>query len=171
MSEIARSSEQVATVARADVMTTRDWHRSFKFNEIYGPSQIADSMVSLMRVNANANADANGRLFVFKRALNDGAFSERERELVTLLLSECRWLHEVPEGSRSSRLEALSRREREVLKILLTGAPEKGVASLLGISRHTAHQYVKSIYRKLAVTSRAQLMAERTLPRELVKSA
>jgi DNA-binding CsgD family transcriptional regulator len=54
---------------------------------------------------------------------------------------------------------ALSRREHETLACLLTGLSEKQVAARLGLSPHTVHQYVKALYRKLAVSSRAELMA------------
>ncbi len=53
----------------------------------------------------------------------------------------------------------LSPRERETLALLMTGAPEKQIAARLGISPHTAHDYVKALYKKLGVTSRAELMA------------
>jgi len=57
------------------------------------------------------------------------------------------------------RTAHLSPREKDTLEILLSGVPEKIVADKLGVSPHTAHDYVKSLYRKLGVTSRAELMA------------
>lgn len=60
---------------------------------------------------------------------------------------------------KDRRAAQLCRRERETLEGLLSGASEKEIASRLGLSVHTVHQYVKSIYRRLEVTSRAQLMA------------
>ena len=50
-------------------------------------------------------------------------------------------------------------RYRRVLERLLTGQSEKEVASCLGLSRHTVHEYVKRIYKQLGVSSRAELMA------------
>jgi hypothetical protein len=41
----------------------------------------------------------------------------------------------------------------------LEGASEKEVAARLGISNWTTHQYVKSIYRRSSVNSRAELLA------------
>jgi DNA-binding CsgD family transcriptional regulator len=53
----------------------------------------------------------------------------------------------------------LSPRLKQVLDQLLTGAAEKHVAASLGISKHTTHDYVTDLYRRFAVTSRAELLA------------
>lgn len=55
--------------------------------------------------------------------------------------------------------ERLSPRERQTLHLLLTGAAQKQVAERMGVSLHTAHDYVKAVYKKLGVRSRAELMA------------
>lgn len=52
--------------------------------------------------------------------------------------------------------EALSAREREVLALLAHGERLADIAGRLGISRHTVGDHVKSIYRKLNITSRAE---------------
>jgi DNA-binding NarL/FixJ family response regulator len=54
----------------------------------------------------------------------------------------------------------LSPRLRQMLDALMTGASEKQIADQLGISPHTAHQYVKAVFRRFGVTSRAELMAK-----------
>lgn len=50
----------------------------------------------------------------------------------------------------------LTPREQETLALLAQGVSVKHVAQSLGISPHTAGDHVKSIYRKLNITSRAQ---------------
>lgn len=50
----------------------------------------------------------------------------------------------------------LSGRETEVLLLLAKGVSRKEVARLIGISPHTVAGYVKTLYRKLAVCSRAE---------------
>ena len=52
----------------------------------------------------------------------------------------------------------LSPRQRQTLDLLLEAASEKQVASRLGISRHTVHVYVKSIYRAFGVSCRSELL-------------
>ena len=41
----------------------------------------------------------------------------------------------------------------------MTGASEKQIASQLGLSPHTTHHYVKTLYRRFGVSSRAEFMA------------
>ena len=56
-------------------------------------------------------------------------------------------------------LESLPRRLRPVLhELLSTGDSEKQIAARLKLSRHTVHEYVKSLYQRLGVGSRAELM-------------
>jgi DNA-binding NarL/FixJ family response regulator len=60
-------------------------------------------------------------------------------------------------------LEGLTAREREVLSLIGRGITQAETARLLGISAHTVCGYVKDIYRKLSVSSRAEaaLVAQR----------
>jgi DNA-binding NarL/FixJ family response regulator len=67
-----------------------------------------------------------------------------------------------PSASAShAALEAadLSPRLRETGAALMTGASEKQIASQLGLSPHTTHHYVKTLYRRFGVSSRAEFMA------------
>ncbi len=57
------------------------------------------------------------------------------------------------------RLHGLSAREREVAELLMTGATTRAVAERLHISPNTLHDHVKSIFAKVGVRSRAELMA------------
>jgi DNA-binding NarL/FixJ family response regulator len=64
-----------------------------------------------------------------------------------------------PRATPRPRHVELSPRLRDTLDALMTGASEKQIASVLGISHHTAHEYVKALYRRFGVTSRPELMA------------
>jgi len=50
----------------------------------------------------------------------------------------------------------LTARETEVLRHLARGIRVAEIAQSLGITRHTAAGYVKTIYRKLSISSRAE---------------
>lgn len=52
--------------------------------------------------------------------------------------------------------ESLTSREREALGHLAKGMKVAEMAEAMGITRHTASDHVKSVYRKLNVSSRAQ---------------
>jgi ATP/maltotriose-dependent transcriptional regulator MalT len=53
----------------------------------------------------------------------------------------------------------LSPRLRQTLEGLMRGMSEKQLASELALSQHTLHGYVKTLYRRLGVTSRGELHA------------
>jgi len=55
-----------------------------------------------------------------------------------------------------SHVLVLTTREREVLTYLSKGFTIKGIASLMGIKWFTVNDHIKSIYRKLDVSSRAE---------------
>ena len=55
--------------------------------------------------------------------------------------------------------EGLSPRLRAVLERLLEGHAEKQIAFDLELSPHTVHDYVKALYKKFGVASRAELLA------------
>jgi DNA-binding CsgD family transcriptional regulator len=58
---------------------------------------------------------------------------------------------------RAGRRVAIGTREREVLDRLLRGDTETEIAERLGISPHTVHTHVRSLYLKLDVHSRVEL--------------
>jgi DNA-binding CsgD family transcriptional regulator len=53
----------------------------------------------------------------------------------------------------------LAPRLRQTLERLLAGDSEKQVAHTLGLSPHTVHVYVKSLYRRFNVNSRGEFLA------------
>jgi excisionase family DNA binding protein len=64
-----------------------------------------------------------------------------------------------PTRSAALGLEALTSRERDVLRLLVDGLSDKEIAAALGISRHTASNHVTAIREKLGVPSRAAVVA------------
>jgi DNA-binding NarL/FixJ family response regulator len=57
-------------------------------------------------------------------------------------------------------LEELSERESQVVKGILNGLSYKLVAAELNLSIDTVRKYIKSIYRKLQINSKGELMAK-----------
>lgn len=62
-------------------------------------------------------------------------------------------------GADRGQLAALTPREREVLELLVQGLANKEIAHELTISINTVKRYLKSIFEKLAVESRAAAVA------------
>ena len=65
-------------------------------------------------------------------------------------------------GEVPSLVEDLTAREREVLRLLAEGLPNKAIAHRLGISEHTAKFHVNSILGKLGVQSRTEAVVRAT---------
>lgn len=59
----------------------------------------------------------------------------------------------------AAQRDTLTPRTAQVLERLLEGDSEKQVALLLGISRHTVHDHVKTIHKTFGVVSRGELLA------------
>ncbi|MEB2517856.1 LuxR C-terminal-related transcriptional regulator [Pseudomonas sp. YuFO20] len=55
----------------------------------------------------------------------------------------------------------ITRREQEVLNLLLQGKANKQIARELGISDFTVRDYISSIFHKQGVSSRSELFAAR----------
>lgn len=64
-----------------------------------------------------------------------------------------------PPADSTSELSQLSKREEQVLDLLSQGFLYKEISSELGISQHTVDTYLRRIYEKLHVNSRAQASA------------
>ena len=97
------------------------------------------------------------------RPLGEPAFAKKDCALLDLFHAEAGRLYgsSAPLGvlHEHPSLAALTPRHREVLKHLVEGDSEKQVALKLRLSRHTVHEYVKALYRKVGVSSRGELLA------------
>ncbi|MDN4614116.1 helix-turn-helix transcriptional regulator [Leifsonia sp. F6_8S_P_1B] len=75
-------------------------------------------------------------------------------------------LHGTDRSPADTPVPGLTRREREVLSMLPTGSPLAAIAAELFISPNTLKATVRSLYRKLGVTSRQEAVdAARNFPR------
>jgi DNA-binding NarL/FixJ family response regulator len=63
-------------------------------------------------------------------------------------------------GAGASELRQLTDREIDVLRLIAKGYKAPEVAVLLGLTAHTVSSYVRDIYRKLGITSRAEATLE-----------
>ena len=55
---------------------------------------------------------------------------------------------------------SLTRRELEVLKCVVEGHIDRAISEVLYISEHTVRSHIKSIFRKMQVSSRSQMVAK-----------
>ncbi len=98
--------------------------------------------------------------FAPQRAPHESGFSDRDLKLLRLFHDELALLvgNVLSDGQGDAQTN-LSPRLRQTLTLLLAGGSEKEVARRMGISRHTVHEYVVELYKRLHVNSRAELMA------------
>jgi RNA polymerase sigma factor (sigma-70 family) len=65
---------------------------------------------------------------------------------------------DIIDSNEDEALQSLTRRERQTLDLFLKGMTMKEVAQNLDVSVSTVNTYSNSLYRKLKVYSRAQLL-------------
>jgi DNA-binding CsgD family transcriptional regulator len=141
---------------REQLADDREWYASLEFNEVHRVMEMDDILLSFVRRDDAPRLEGFGLL----RGLGRGRFTARERRLVRLFHGEIRrHLGPVLVHDRGEPLARLNKRLTETLDCLLEGDSEKQVAVRLGLSRHTVHQYVKALYRRLGVNTRAELLA------------
>jgi DNA-binding NarL/FixJ family response regulator len=65
-----------------------------------------------------------------------------------------------PDPASVEATRRLSERELDVLRLIAKGYRTSEAAQLLGLSSHTVTSYVRDIYRKLGISSRAEATLE-----------
>jgi DNA-binding CsgD family transcriptional regulator len=69
-----------------------------------------------------------------------------------------------PLGEKAKAMDALSRREREIARLLVAGYSGVNVAAIAGLSENTVRTYVRRLYQKLSVSNRADLVRKLMAP-------
>jgi DNA-binding CsgD family transcriptional regulator len=97
------------------------------------------------------------RIILFHRQPGAAGFAADRAAIAAAVVSACAAVRLRAPGL-PARLESIPARLRQVLRGLLSGLSEKEIAYGLGISRHTVHAYVTSLYRTARVNSRFELI-------------
>jgi DNA-binding NarL/FixJ family response regulator len=147
---------RLVTRSRRQLVSDTVWYRSVVFNEYRRPGKIDHQLTSVYQTSD----DGADSVITVVRALGERDFSPRERGLLSFFHAELGPLigRSLVSASEPSPVK-LSPRLRQTLAYLLEGDSEKEVASRLGLSPATTHEYVIALYRHFGVQSRAQLMA------------
>ena len=72
---------------------------------------------------------------------------------------------------RPAAIEGLSKREREIARLLVAGYSGVNVAAISGLSENTVRTYVRRLYGKLGVNNRADLVRKLVSPEPAVSTA
>jgi DNA-binding CsgD family transcriptional regulator len=144
------------TRKRQQVVDDRVYYASAFHNEVNRPAGLDHGLYSRC---TPPGRDWQHQV-VLNRAPGDRPFGRRECLLVHLLQGEIVPLFgRALATSEEARLPPLAPRLRQTLDALLEGDSEKQTALRLGLSVHTIHEYVNSLYRLFSVSSRAELLA------------
>ena len=141
---------------RHDVMTDGEWDDHWypqKFLSFYG---VGERMILVFPVNEHCES-----LFVIDRPLGAPAFTAHDKYLVHHALAGVPHLHKQLCMERGVlRLSvALTGRESETYRLLLTHLSEKEIATKMNLSVHTVHDYARRLYQKFGVRGRVGLMS------------
>lgn len=142
---------------RDEVVSDRDWKRDRINREVLAPLGIGHRLIG-----ASATAPGAESYLIFDRESGGRGFGARERDLLAFFLRGSALFHRelLQAHGLLNALRPLSPRERDVLRLLLTGASEREIAGALGLSPATTHQYVAAVLRNFGAHSRAELMAQ-----------
>jgi len=144
--------------------------------EMPRPEKLPDALLPFARRNAarltherfradvQALVVAIGRLREAERARREAERSQAPRAAETLAVSahpagEAAPPAQPPSPEQGVPTPAMGPRLRQTLGLLLQGEGEKQIAAKLKLSPHTVHGYVKEVYRRFDVCSRAELLA------------
>lgn len=140
---------------RSEVLSDRAWYGNRWASEEFRTMGLDHGLYARVALDARKTEC----LAVF-RPPGARTFTTEDRALMGLLTTEVARL--VRPRSRPLFIDVelgLSPRETQTLERLCRGESEKQVAEALAISRHTVHTYVKALYRRFDVKSRAELLA------------
>ncbi|HTX75527.1 MAG TPA: LuxR C-terminal-related transcriptional regulator [Terracidiphilus sp.] len=142
---------------RDEVVSDRDWKRDRINREVLAPLGIGQRLIG-----AAATAPGAESYLIFDRESRGRGFSARERDLLAFFLRGSALLHRelLQMHGLLNALRPLSPRERDVLRLLLTGISEREIAATLGLTPATTHQYVVAVLRNFGAHSRAELMSQ-----------
>lgn len=131
--------------------------------DLFGTSHTSWATVGAPLFGSRALMDTRNRYVRWTReVLGDTVFNERERRGEQLAISDAILLaHSEPKGECLSQgLQdqlRLTRREREVARLIADGLTNKGIASRLVISQRTVEGHVEHVLDKMGVKSRTQV--------------
>ncbi|HEY7538855.1 MAG TPA: LuxR C-terminal-related transcriptional regulator [Methylomirabilota bacterium] len=140
---------------RRQLVSDVAWYRAAAW-EYRHPIGIDDQLTSIYQISD----DGAVSVIALHRATGEHGFSARAQRLMAFFHEELgRLIGRALVSVTEPGPDKLAPRLRQTLACLLEGDSEKQVATRLGLSRATTHQYVTALYRHFMVRSRAQLLA------------
>ncbi len=125
------------------------WEQLISTNELYGEHVVTHANGARMRVSYAANAATRGRRWLALFVTLSARFHPGGPELIGT----------PPVGSRNGRSATLTRRERQVVRLVALGSSTRRIAAELCLSPETVRSHVRNAMAKTNAHTRAQLVA------------
>lgn len=131
----------------SDFYSVRQWHGTGMYRHCFRGQIEHEMMVCLTAVPGRSV-----RLIFFRRAGAD--FSERDRGLLALLRPHLHEAYRAAERRRRGGAPELTRRQRELLRLVADGYTNARIGRRIGLSEGTVREHLENIFARLQVSSR-----------------
>jgi DNA-binding CsgD family transcriptional regulator len=130
--------------------------KTSQYRAYYENLKVSDRLWVVAPVNADAES-----YFVFDRNQKARRFSAHDADVAGVVLRAVKGFHRQIFLSHGLLVgqTPLSPTQHRVARLMLTGMPEKQIASELGLSFSTEHKHVMAVFQRFGVKSRAAFMA------------
>lgn len=158
--DLGRTSTGVSVLQMCELLAGRDPTPYSNVVDLLHRVGHRDALIGLFR---RKDASAVTALSVHRTDLKR-VHNARERSIVLWITRELRHLYETGrlDPTSAGPFDVLSPRLRQVAEMLLTSESQKQIARTLRLSQYTVRDYVKQVYRRLGVESRAEIMSRYT---------
>jgi DNA-binding NarL/FixJ family response regulator len=118
-----------------------------------------DAVVDFLRAGANGIFEKEGSLEMLRQCLQAVKRGEiwLDNRFVALLINFLASVPTLPNINAKGK-ESLTKREGEVLELLVQGLSNREISERMSLSEHTVKNYVLHIFDKMGVSSRAELL-------------
>jgi DNA-binding CsgD family transcriptional regulator len=153
--------QPLMTAVQEQLLGTREWRCSELYNDYFRPVAFEHRLISfvqLPRAYRRCQSPAHQGLTMY-RLRGGRPFGERELRIVHHFHERCSPLiGSALTAVAADPLTELSPRAGQTLMLLGAGESEKRAAGLMGVSKHTLHDYVKQLHRHFGVSHRRELL-------------
>ena len=160
-----RTVTRTVSVVVSTPSLTASWNTSIVSFVMPGASNVVDAAEQSLQARAKQEALPtpprlpSGAVVAVAKIEGDPVFNN----------AKCAILRVEPQ-EKAAPIEGLSKREREIARLLVAGYSGVNVAAISGLSENTVRTYVRRLYQKLGVANRADLVRKLMSPAEAKSS-
>jgi len=128
--------------------------------ELAREADVETFLASTRKLYNGVDGEVQSSTLVFYRSPGNPCFSERERRIAHIVLTEVNWLHTDvwPPEFFFEKTSDLPARHLVLLSLLVHGNSRQKISEVMSLSIHTVNTYVKTIFSHFTVNSQTELM-------------